>query len=87
MKIFERPKNLNGAELLNELLAADLSVSTVADYNDGTIGLDVNDEQKARTIISKHNGTIIASEATIEQKLASVGLNLDDLKTALGLNA
>lgn len=38
---------------------------------------------QAETALNAHNGA--TPEATIEHKLASVGLNLDDLKAALGL--
>ena len=85
MKTFTKPENLNGAELILELAAVDIVVEKVCDFGNGTIGFDTNDELKAATVVAAHNGTTVAPEPTVEQKLASVGLNLDDLKSALGL--
>ena len=85
MKLFNRPKNLNGAELIAELKSEGIIVQKVIDYGNGKIGLDVEDESKTEAIVKNHNGTTVEPEQTFEQKLASVGLNLTDLKTALGL--
>ena len=90
MKAFTKPVNLNGSELLLELksigIELDLKTQLPIVEND-IIFLDITDEQEtiAKNIIKNHNGTIVAPEPTIEDKLASVGLNLNDLKTALGL--
>jgi len=85
---FDKPKNLNGTELLAELNAGGVKI-TESPYIDGNddFYLDVatKDKAKAETIVAKHNGTIIAPEPTIEQKLANAGLNIEDLKAALGL--
>lgn len=84
MKKFDKPTNLNGAELLLELKEAGIKASRIVQCNDG-IEIDVDDEAKAKPIVAAHNGTTIAPELTLEQKLQSVGLNLDELKSALGL--
>ena len=84
MTIYPKPKNLNGAELIAELAAAGIEVSRVQDNGDNTITLKTND-LKAAAIVAKHNGTTIAPELTIAEKLNSVGLNLNDLKAALGI--
>lgn len=85
---FDKPKNLNGTELLAELNAAGIKVteSPLIDGN-GDFWLDIQESDKLKTesIVVNHNGTTIKAEKTIEQKLESVGLNLGDLKTALGL--
>jgi hypothetical protein len=85
---FIKPENLNGAELLTELTNAGVEVKELP-YIDGNgdFWLDVKESDKAQTItiVAAHNGTIIPPEPTIEQKLASVGLNVEDLKAALGL--
>ena len=85
---FTKPQNLNGAELLAELKAGGVVISQppVVDGN-GDFWLDIveADKAKATPIVAAHNGTIVAPEQTIEDKLASVGLSVADLKTALGL--
>ena len=88
---FNKPKNLNGFELRNELNNAGIKInyggSEVAIDEDGNFWLDISesDKVKAGSIVAAHNGTVIASEPTVVQKLASVGLSIDDLKDALGL--
>lgn len=88
---FDKPENLNGAQLLDELSAVGIILdkikqAPVIDGN-GDFWLDIEsaDEDKAAEVVAAHNGTTVASEPTIEDKLASVGLNIDDLKAALGL--
>jgi len=87
---FITPANLNGAELCNEIEAAGIQVnrrtSPMIDGS-GDFWLDIAeaDKAKATPIVAAHNGTIIAPEQTIEDKLASVGLSVPDLKAALGL--
>lgn len=85
MKRFPKPQNLNGAELKDELKSVGIIVDSVFDFADGTIGFETDDEATAAAVVAAHNGTTIAPQPTIETKLASVGLTLDDLKTALGL--
>ena len=85
MAIFNKPQNLNGAELIEELAVAGLTVNEIIDHSDGTIEFNTADVVKAQQVVGQHNGTIIAPELSIEQKLNSVGLNLNDLKVALGL--
>lgn len=85
---FDKPKKLNGTELINELANAGVEL-TKAPYvdGDGYFWLDIKaaDQSKAAAVVAAHNGTTVAPEPTIEDKLASVGLNLTDLKTALGI--
>jgi len=85
MKTFNKPKNLNGAELIDELKKEGILVTEIFDFGNNTIGFETDDEIKSSDVVAKHNGTIIAPEPTIEQKLSSVGLTIDDLKVALGL--
>jgi Ser/Thr protein kinase RdoA (MazF antagonist) len=83
-----RPTNLNGAELMDELNAASVKITEppMLDGN-GELWLDIAgaDTAKAEAVLAKHNGTQIAPEPTVAQKLHSVGLTLDELKVALGL--
>ena len=85
---FTKPTSLNGAELLKELNAGSVSItqSPLID-GDGKFWLDIPeaDKAKATPIVAAHNGTVIAPEATVADKLASVGLSVTDLKAALGL--
>lgn len=85
MEIFTKPENLNGAELIAELAGVGITVKKVVDFADGNIGFETKDKALAARIVAAHNGTIVAPEPTVEEKLASVGLNLDDLKAALGI--
>jgi len=85
---FIKPTNLNGAELLDELNAAGVTITEppFVDGN-GDLYLDITNAhaKKAESVVSAHNGTTIAPEPTIDDKLASVGLSLTDLKAALGI--
>jgi len=89
---FMKPENLNGAELRDELNANGVAISddpfSVKLEGDGFLWLDIAeaDKAKATPIVAAHNGTTIAPEPTIAEKLASVGLSLEELRTALGSN-
>jgi hypothetical protein len=88
---FTKPTNLNGAELLAELAAVGVTLQneTKAPFIDGNgdFWLDIKaaDQTKAEAVVTAHNGTTVAPKQTIEDKLASVGLSVSDLKAALGL--
>lgn len=84
---FTKPKNLNGSELLAELKAAGIEASNpTLDENDAfKLEIDSKDAEKAKSIIAAHNGTVVAAEPTIEEKLTWVGLSINDLKAALGI--
>jgi hypothetical protein len=91
MKTFNKPQNLNGEELKEELRNAGVEIaatdSSVQLNGDGLLVLEIkdSDEEKAASVVAAHNGTTIAAEPTIEEKLLSVGLTVEDLKAALGL--
>jgi Ser/Thr protein kinase RdoA (MazF antagonist) len=85
---FTKPENLNGAELLNELAANGIACDNPPLIDgEGKFWLDIKpaDESNAAAVVAAHNGNTVAPEPTIEDKLASVGLTLPDLKAALGL--
>ena len=85
---FDKPANLNGTELLAELAAVKVKVAEPPTVDaDGALWLDIaeKDKAKAEPIVAAHNGTTVAPEPTVEQKLANAGLNIQDLKAALGL--
>ena len=83
---FNTPKVLNGEQLLNELIAAGVTISKT-DYphidgnSDMWLKIDASDEKKAKLIVDKHIG--VDTVPTIEDKLAIVGLTLEELKAAL----
>jgi hypothetical protein len=85
---FNKPANLNGAELLAELNTAGVLIEQLplVDGNDD-LWLEIanKDKTKAQTVVDAHDGTTVAPEPTIADKLANAGLNLDELRTALGL--
>jgi Ser/Thr protein kinase RdoA (MazF antagonist) len=85
---FDKPINLNGEELLNELAANGVACNKPP-FIDGedNLWLDIKqaDEPNATAVVAAHNGTTVSPEPTIEDKLASVGLSLPDLKAALGI--
>jgi hypothetical protein len=86
---FDKPENLNGAELLSELKSAGVKVNDIPMIDgNGDFWLDIleADKTKATPIVAAHNGTIVAPEPTIVEKLASVGLSIEELKAALGGN-
>jgi hypothetical protein len=89
---FNKPVNLNGEELIVELESAGISVipdernikAPVIDGNDNFwLNIDSSDQATAMSIVAAHNGTTIAPEPTIAEKLASVGLSLEELRAAL----
>ena len=82
MTNYPKPENLNGTELMAELAAVGIVVNRVKDNGDNTITLETDDDGAA-AIIAAHNGTTVAPEPTIADKLASVGLSLDELKSAI----
>ena len=85
---FTKPKNLNGAELLEELSAAGVTVKgKPSDDGEGLLWLDIKiaDENKAAAIVAAHSGTITPKELTPAEKLfATTGLTVAEYK-ALGL--
>ena len=85
---FTKPQNLNGTELLTELNAGGVVIKNPPRIDgEGNFWLDIAeaDKAKATPIVAAHNGTMIAPEPTVADKLAAAGLTLNELKAALGL--
>ena len=82
---FTKPQSLNGAQLKTELKAQGIDVSVIEDDGLGSISFEVSKAKEglAASIVAAHVG--VDKELTIDEKLESVGLSLDDLKVALGL--
>lgn len=85
---FITPESLNGKQLIDELVAAGVTI-TEPPLLDGNreLWLDIKalDKDKATAVVNAHVGVDYVPTLTIEQKLASVGLSISDLKTALGI--
>ncbi len=88
---FNKPINLNGTELRQELNVAGVKISDEASSvkadTDNNLWLDIadKDEAKAQVVVDAHNGTTVAPEPTVADKLANAGLTVEDLRAALGL--
>lgn len=86
---FDKPLDFDGVQFCDELEAAGVAInrntSPLVDGN-GVFWLDIasKDTQKAQDVLNAHIPQPKA-EPTIAEKLASVGLSIDDLKSALGL--
>lgn len=86
---FDKPLNFEGAQFCDELEAAGVAInrdtSPLIDGN-GVFWLDIasKDTQKAQDVLNAHIPQP-RPEPNIAEKLASVGLSIDDLKSALGL--
>ena len=88
---FNKPTNLNGAELLDELAAVgivldkDLQSPFIDGNGDFWLDVDISNKAQAELVLAAHNGTTIAPEPSIQDKLTNAGITLDELKVALGL--
>jgi hypothetical protein len=89
---FIKPINLNGEQLRQELKNAEVEISSdslsVAIDSNEMLLLDIKqeDETKALSVVNAHNGIDTPKEPTVAYKLASVGLSIEELKSALGGN-
>jgi predicted ATPase with chaperone activity len=87
---FDKPTNLNGAELLDELAAVGVIVnaktSPVIDGN-GDFWLDIplSEKTKAEPIVAAHNGTLIAPDLLAQRQaiLDRLGLTAEEAKLLL----
>jgi hypothetical protein len=86
---FTKPEKLNGFQLRDELRAAGIKITDEVDAvsvnGEQMLCLDIakSAEAVASEVVANHVG--IDREPTIQEKLSSVGLNLNDLKQALGI--
>ena len=95
---FDKPEKLNGFQLNEELISAGIKLKKAANPlpnqvyeapsidGNGVLWLDIEqgDADKATEVVAAHIATD-PEPKTLEEKLASVGLSLPDLKAALGL--
>jgi len=85
---FTKPTNLNGAELLEQLKSVGVKIDNppmIDGVNDLWLDIKESDKSKSESVVLAHNGTMIALDQTLDDKLAGVGLSVADLKVALGL--
>jgi hypothetical protein len=86
---FDKPKNFEGVQFCEELEALGVSInkdtSPLIDGNgDFWLDIDAADTQKAKDVLNNHIPKP-RPKPTIEDKLQTAGLTIDELKTALGL--
>jgi hypothetical protein len=91
MHTLNKPTNLNGSELRDELRAGGVAISDAATAvsidGNGDLWLDIKatDETKAEAIVAAHNGTTVAPDnATAKAALlARLGITADEAKLLL----
>jgi hypothetical protein len=85
---FDKPKNLNGTELIDELNAGGVAVQgrPKADEINLWLNIEAKDEAKAKPIVAAHNGTTVAPDKTAERQaiLDRLGLTDEEAKILLG---
>jgi hypothetical protein len=90
---FDKPKNLNGAELLAELavggVVANHKTSPFIDGN-GNFWLDIDEADKAKaiTIVAAHNGAMVAPDTAAARQaiLKRLGITEEEARLLLGGN-
>jgi len=86
---FNKPENLNGTELLDELNAVGIKITeppSIDGNGDLWLNIAAKDQAKTTPIVAAHNGTIVAPDKSAEKAaiLDRIGLTVDELKTILG---
>jgi hypothetical protein len=88
---FNKPENLNGTELLNELNTAGVKITEppLIDGNgDFWLDIDTKDEAKAKPIVAAHNGIIVAPNKSAQRRaiLEHLGITEEEARILLGGN-
>jgi hypothetical protein len=92
---FNKPNQLNGSQLCEELIKAGVKIDnplntcSIDEYGDFWLNIADKDEAKAKPVVEAHVGVDqtqakAQAKAAAESKLAALGLTTDDLR-ALGL--
>ena len=86
---FNKPNEFDGLQFCDELEAIGVKINrktspSIEGNGDFFLDIDAKDTAKAQEVLDAHIPKP-RPEPTIEDKLASVGLSLTDLKSALGL--
>ena len=84
MIFFEIPQKINGNQLIKELETVGVFTDTPV-ITDGKLWLEIDesDKAKAKIVVDQHVGQDYVP--TIEEKLQAAGIDLNELKTLLGL--
>ena len=86
---FKTPATMSGSQLKKELNAAGVKIDLGADSiemdgnGDLWLAIAAKDEAKAQEVLNAHVAVSLPTEVTLEQKLESIGLTIEELKTAL----
>lgn len=86
---FNAPAVLSGSQLKKELNAAGVKIDLGADSieidgnGDLWLAIVAKDEAKAQAVLDAHVPAVASSEPTLQEKLESIGLTIEELKTAL----
>jgi len=90
---FNKPTNLNGAELIAELKLAGIIVNvktspSIDGNGDFWLDIDKKDEAKAKPIVAAHNGTIVAPDKSVQRQAIAdrLGLTAEEAQLLLGGN-
>ena len=81
---FKQPNKLDGKQLIDELAQAGIIAADLPNIDaEGHMWIDIDpkDEAKAISIVAAHVGII--KPLSVVEKLASVGLSIEELKAAL----
>jgi hypothetical protein len=83
---FKQPKTLDGKQLIEELAKAGIMAADIPNIDAEAnlwIDIDAKDQAAANAIVAAHVAN--TTQPTIADKLALVGLSIDDLKAALSV--
>ena len=89
MSTLQKPASLNGVQLIKELKSAGVEIKNdmncIFDTSDGFIHLDIKaaNETKAAAVVAAHVGVDSVIELSLDEKLASVGISLAEIKAAI----
>jgi hypothetical protein len=86
---FDKPENLDGAELLNELNAAGVIITeppTIDENQDFWLNIASTNKIKTAAIVAAHKGTPVAPDNSAAKAavLAKLGITADEAKLLLG---
>lgn len=86
---FNAPATMSGNQLKKELIAAgvkiDLGMDSIEIDGNGDLWLAIaaKDKAKAQEVLDAHSRVSAPVQITLEEKLESIGLTIEELKTAL----